>query len=224
MTSNAKSYNPADHPYHALATDLQTMASRLITAGRPDMEARFFVTSQMRRQLDDNIRQLKPKRMLSLAKLLEKECPDAISDDVVAEGEQDSRSICVDALTLKSFFRIDFKVRRWVVWATAAEQDGREEEDDEEEDDEEEGDEKNGGTLAKEGTSAKDAAKDACPSTASADSAESADNRADDRADDTASGQSSTPKQGLIDETAGSDGATPSEPPTKRARSDDYGC
>lgn len=82
-------------------------------ASRTDVDARYFVTSAMRHQLSDNILALRGDLRLALMDLLEKECPDALEDDMI-EG-QPCRSICVDALAMKSFLRFDIQVRRWMV-------------------------------------------------------------------------------------------------------------
>lgn len=116
ISSNAMNYNPPDHPYHSLAMEMQTFAFRLMDAGRPDMDSRYMITSQMRQQLNANIDTLlteHPEKVTQLTIFMQNACVDSI----------DNGDIIVDALTVPSFIKVDLQVRKWIVDAEISEGD-----------------------------------------------------------------------------------------------------
>ena len=108
IATNAKAYNDASHPVHALAIDLEMTMSRLVTLRVPDVDAPFFVTGEMRTELYNRAVAMSDVRRLELVSLLRTICPDAIE-----QGSEGSAFI-LDALCLKQFVRVDCKVRAWV--------------------------------------------------------------------------------------------------------------
>lgn len=113
IVQNAIVYNSANSFMGIAAKTLKEVSERLFQSRLPELDSLYFINSDMRHQLCENISQIGDPERLEIISDISTLCPDALTN-VGLMG-----TISIDMLSKKQFVRIDCKVRSMLANACA---------------------------------------------------------------------------------------------------------